>query len=150
MCLMEIDDLIQDLHQGPQSVELLNKAIAHFTHGVNITNTDFSQNVDLCIRMTQALTDKGDLTGHYPFYEDAQTFLDIVDALATQRNCHTIGHWPLLARLHEAIDKDSASDSGKPKFSLNRNNGVWSLSVVIFINALPGSGSRIRCSSVWR
>ncbi len=101
-CLMEIGDLLQDLHQGPQTLDLLDRAICHYSCALNIKSLDFTENAGMCVRMAQALTDKGDLTGDFEFYETAQTYLDQVEALATQRNCRTTGDMPLLGRLYEA------------------------------------------------
>lgn len=101
-CLMEIGDLVQDLQQGPQTVELLDKALSHYFKAVSIECTDFSQNVGLFVRVAEALTDKGDLTKNFQFYEKAETYLEKIEVLAKERRCYTTGHRPLLARLREA------------------------------------------------
>ncbi|MCJ1452098.1 hypothetical protein MMC28_002439 [Mycoblastus sanguinarius] len=101
-CLMEIGDLLQDLHRGPRTVEVLDRAISHYLCAVNIKHTDFDECVGVWRRVAQALIDKGDLTGRFEVYESAQVYLDKIETLATQRNCRTTGHLPLLARLHEA------------------------------------------------
>ena len=101
-CLMEIGDLIQDLHQGPRTVELLDKALSHYFKAVSIECTDFTQNVGLNVRVAQALTDKGDLTGDFQCYERAQKYIDKIEVLAKKRDCNSTGHLPLQARLHEA------------------------------------------------
>ncbi|CAF9902817.1 MAG: hypothetical protein HETSPECPRED_000021 [Heterodermia speciosa] len=101
-CLMEIGDLVQDLCQEPQTVDLLDKALSHYSKAVSIECTDFSQNVELLVRVAQILTDKGDLTGKSEYYETAQTYIDKIEVLAKKRRCQTTGHLPLLAWLLEA------------------------------------------------
>ena len=101
-CLMEIGDLIQDLRIGAHTVQLLDRALSHYFRAVSIRCTDFTQNVGLFVRVAQALTDKGDLTKRFQFYETAQTYIDKIETLAKERRCQTTGHLPLLARLNEA------------------------------------------------
>ena len=101
-CQMEIGDLVQDLHHGANTVELLDKALLHYFKAVSIESTDFTQNIGLFFRVAQALTDKGDLTGEFQFYETAQSYIDKIELLAEKRHCKTTGHLPLLARLHQA------------------------------------------------
>lgn len=101
-CLMEIADLIQDLHSGPQNVEVLDRAMVHYVRAESVELTNFSESVGLWRRMAQALVDKGDLTGVFEFYESAEEYLDKIETLATQRSYRATGHMPLLARLCEA------------------------------------------------
>lgn len=119
-CLMEVGDLLQDLHQGSQTLDLLDRAICHYSCALNLKTVDFTENNDLCVRMAQALTDKGDLTGIFTFYETAQTYLNKIEALATQRKCRSTGHMPLLRRLSEAkYNRNGMLNDARLTFNIN-------------------------------
>ena len=101
-CLMEIGDIIQDLHCGPWTAPLLDRAMAHYTHAETFEQSNFAECVGLWRRMAQALIDKGNITRMNEFYESAESYMNKIETLSTQRGYRATGHMPLLARLHEA------------------------------------------------